>query len=156
MPPPHKATFDAGILIGFAFRPDRRFWPKKTDNWVCFARMMTPLLLLPSPKSHEGLTYVSDAHGKGQSLPRSSPEVLMEWIVEGVSLIFIGALVTVVTIINPNTLVSNAVYIVSVIGLIGLAVVALFTGFKVNFIPFKLCPFILTISAVLILLGALL
>ena len=82
--------------------------------------------------------------------------ITMEWIVEGVSLIFIGALVTVVTIINPNTLVSNAVYIVSVIGLIGLAVVALFTGFKVNFIPFKLCPFILTISAVLILLGALL
>ena len=78
----------------------------------------------------------------------------MEWIVEGVSLIFIGVLVTTVTFINPNTLVSNAVYIVSVIGLLGLAIVALFTGFKVNFLPFKLCPFILTISAVLIILGA--
>ena len=80
--------------------------------------------------------------------------ITMEWIVEGVSLIFIGVLVTTVTFINPNTLVSNAVYIVSVIGLLGLAIVALFTGFKVNFLPFKLCPFILTISAVLILLGA--
>lgn len=82
--------------------------------------------------------------------------ITMEWIVEGVSLIFIGVLVTVVTVINPNNLVSNAVYIVSGIGLLGLALVALFTGFKVNFLPFKLCPFILTISAVLILLGAIL
>jgi len=81
--------------------------------------------------------------------------ITMEWIIEGVSLIFIGVLVAVVTIINPNTLVSNAVYIVSVIGLLVLAIVAQFTGFKVKFLPFKLCPFILTISAVLILIGAL-
>ena len=81
--------------------------------------------------------------------------ITMEWIIEGVSLIFIGVLVAVVTVINPNTLVSNAVYIVSVIGLLVLAFVALFTGFKVKFLPFKLCPFILTISAVLILIGAL-
>jgi hypothetical protein len=81
--------------------------------------------------------------------------ITMEWIIEGVSLIFIGVLVAVVTIINPNTLVSNAVYIVSLIGLIVLAIVALFTGFNVKFLPFKLCPFILTISAVLILIGAL-
>ncbi|MGV7222747.1 MAG: hypothetical protein ACQ9MH_14620 [Nitrospinales bacterium] len=81
--------------------------------------------------------------------------ITMEWIVEGISLILIGILVTVITVINPNTLVSNAVYIVSGIGLLGLAIVSLFTGFKVNFLPFKLCPFILTISAVLIILGAL-
>ena len=81
--------------------------------------------------------------------------ITMEWIIEGVSLIFMGVLVAVVTIINPNTLVSNAVYIISVIGLLVLAIVALFTGFKVKFLPFKLCPFILTISAVLILIGAL-
>ena len=81
--------------------------------------------------------------------------ITMAWIIEGVSLIFIGVLVAVVTIINPNSLVSNAVYIVSVIGLLVLAIVALLTGFKVKFLPFKLCPFILTISAVLILIGAL-
>ena len=81
--------------------------------------------------------------------------ITMEWIVEGVSLIIIGVLITVVTVINPNSIVSNAVYIVSGIGLLGLALVSLFTGFKVNFLPFKLCPFILTISAALILIGAL-
>ena len=81
--------------------------------------------------------------------------ITMEWIVEGVSLIFIGVLIAVVTIINPDSIVSNAVYIVTGIGLLGLALVSLFTGFKVNFLPFKLCPFILTISAALILFGAL-
>ena len=81
--------------------------------------------------------------------------ITMEWIVEGVSLIFIGVLVMVVTLIDPNTLVSNAVFITSGIGLFVLALVALFTGFKVNFLPFKLCPFVLTLSAVLILVGAL-
>jgi hypothetical protein len=81
--------------------------------------------------------------------------ITMEWIVEGVSLIFIGVLVSVVTLVNPDTLVSQAVYIVSGIGLLGLALVAFFTGFKVDFFPFKLCPFILTISAGLILVGAL-
>ena len=82
--------------------------------------------------------------------------ITMEWIIEGVSMIFIGLLVAVVTIVNPDTLVSTAVYILSAVGLIGLALVALFTGFKVKFLPFKLCPFIMTTSAVLILLGALL
>ena len=38
-------------------------------------------------------------------------------------------------------------------GLIVLAVVSIFTGFKVKFLPFRLCPFIFTISAVLILVG---
>jgi hypothetical protein len=81
--------------------------------------------------------------------------ITMEWIIEGVSLIFIGVLVLVVTIINPYTQVSNAVYITSSIGLIVLAVVSLFTGFKVNFFPFKICPLILTVSSVFILIGAL-
>lgn len=82
--------------------------------------------------------------------------ITMEWIVEGFSLILIGILVFVVTVIDPHVLISKAVYIISSIGLLGLALIALFTGFKVKFLPFKLCPFILTTSAVLILIGALL
>ena len=82
--------------------------------------------------------------------------ITMEWIVEGVSLIFIGALVALVTIINPVDSVSTAVYVLSAIGLIVLALVSLFTGFKVKFLPFRLCPFIFTASAILILIGGLL
>ena len=81
--------------------------------------------------------------------------ITMEWIVEGVSLILVGVLVAVVTFIDPKAAVSRAVYIVSTIGLLTLALVSLFTGFKVEFLPFKLCPFILTVSAVLVISGAL-
>jgi hypothetical protein len=81
--------------------------------------------------------------------------ITMEWLVEGVSLIFVGVLVAVVTFIDPGAAVSKAVYIVSTIGLLALALVSLFTGFKVKFLPFKLCPFILTVSALLVITGAL-
>ena len=82
--------------------------------------------------------------------------ITMEWIVEGVSLIFIGVLVAVVTAVDAKAAVTTAVYIVSAVGLLVLALVALLTGFKVKFLPFKLCPVILTVSAVLVLAGALL
>ena len=82
--------------------------------------------------------------------------ITMEWIVEGVSLIFIGTLVASVTLIDPMSTVSKVVFLLSAIGLFVLASVSLFTGFKVNFLPFKLCPFIFTASALLILVGGLL
>jgi hypothetical protein len=79
--------------------------------------------------------------------------ISMEWIIEGVALIFIGILVAVVTIIDATSPVSAAVYGLSVIVLLALAMISVLTGYKVNFLPFKLCPFIFTGSAVLILLG---
>ncbi len=82
--------------------------------------------------------------------------ITMEWIVEGVALIFIGTLVALVTSIDPLSSVSRVVFLLSASGLLILAAVSLFTGFKVNFLPFKLCPFIFTASAVLILAGGLL
>ena len=82
--------------------------------------------------------------------------ITMEWIVEGVSLIFIGTLVASVTFIDPMGAVSKAVFLLIAIGLFVLALVSLFTGFMVNFLPFKLCPFIFTASALLILVGGLL
>jgi hypothetical protein len=82
--------------------------------------------------------------------------ITMEWIVEGVSLIFIGILVATVTLIDPAGTISKAVFLLSAIGLFVLASVSLFTGFKVNFLPFKLCPFIFQASALLILVGGLL
>lgn len=82
--------------------------------------------------------------------------ITMEWIVEGVSLIFIGILVASVTFIDPLSTVSMAVFLLTAIVLFVLASISLFTGFKVNFLPFKLCPFIFTASALLILVGGLL
>jgi hypothetical protein len=82
--------------------------------------------------------------------------IMMEWIVEGVSLIFIGALVGVLTYIGPLGGLSKAAYAVVAAGLLALAIVSLFTGFKVKFLPFRLCPFILTISAALVFVGGVL
>ena len=81
--------------------------------------------------------------------------ITMEWIIEGLALIFIGVLVATVTVIDPSNFVSTAVYIISIIMLLVMALLSLFTGFKISFLPFKLCPFIFTTSAVLIVIGGL-
>ena len=82
--------------------------------------------------------------------------ITMEWITEGVALMFIGTLVGAVTLVDPDSKVSMVVYAVSICGLLTLALVSLFTGFRVNFLPYRLCPFIFTASALLIFIGGLL
>lgn len=77
----------------------------------------------------------------------------MEWIIEVVALIFIGAVVLAVTLIDRNSAVSRAVYLVSFVTLNVLSAVSLKTGFKINFLPFRLCPIIFTAASILILLG---
>lgn len=81
--------------------------------------------------------------------------ITMEWIIEGIALIFIGAIVGSVTIIDYSNAVSRAVYLISFAFLVILTLVSFFTGFKIGFIPFKLCPFIFTTSSILILVGSL-
>lgn len=80
----------------------------------------------------------------------------MEWITEGVALIFLGALAAVVTMIDSQHAVAQAVYSLSALALFTLAIVSLLTGFKVRFLPFRLCPLVFGTSAVLIMAGALL
>ena len=80
----------------------------------------------------------------------------MEWIVEGVALIYMGALNAIVTAVDYTSSISLAVYFSSAVALVALALVSFFTGFKISFLPYKLCPVIFTASAVLIMLGALL
>ena len=81
--------------------------------------------------------------------------ITMEWIIEGIALIFIGSVNAVVTAIDPANRISVVVYFCSAIVLFVLALVSLFTGFKINFLPFRLCPVIFTTSAVLLILGGL-
>ena len=80
--------------------------------------------------------------------------ITMEWIVEGVALLFVGVLTAVVTAIDPFSPVAKGVYYTTVFALVALALVALRSGFRVKFLPFKLCPVIFTISALLIAVGA--
>jgi hypothetical protein len=79
--------------------------------------------------------------------------IAMEWIVEGVALIFIGVLTASVTCADRTSVVSTVVYWLSFGVLNTLSVVSLFTGFRIRFLPFKLCPFLFISSSLLIILG---
>ena len=81
--------------------------------------------------------------------------ITMEWIIEGVALIFIGGINAIVTTVDHTSSISLVIYLSSVVVLLVLAIVSFFTGFKISFLPFKLCPVIFITSAVLISLGGL-
>jgi hypothetical protein len=68
--------------------------------------------------------------------------ITMEWIVGGIALISTASFIAVATAIQPESRVSSAIYVVAIGTLISLATASLVTGFKVAFMPFKLCPFI--------------
>ena len=80
--------------------------------------------------------------------------ITMEWIIEGVSLIFIAVIVAAVTSIDHTNVISRTVYWISFVMLNTLSVISLLTGFKVSFVPFKLCPVVFTTASILILLGS--
>jgi hypothetical protein len=81
--------------------------------------------------------------------------IRMEWINEGLTLIFIGLLVIAISIvIRESTKASKVVFISSSIMLFSMAILSLKTGFQIDFIPFRLCPIIFSTSGVLILQGA--
>ena len=80
--------------------------------------------------------------------------ITMEWIIEGVSLIFIGVIVATVTYIDYTDVIAKIICWISFVMLNTLSIISLLTGFKINFLPFKLCPVIFTTSSILILLGS--
>jgi hypothetical protein len=78
----------------------------------------------------------------------------MEWVLEGVTLVFVSTLVSVVTIWGePADFGSTIVYRMSTILLLVMAAVSLFTGAKASPLPYKLCAPIFGIAAALILFG---
>ena len=81
--------------------------------------------------------------------------ITMEWIIEGIFLIFIGLLCAGLTLLYRSNSISNYVFILSSVFLFVLAIISFFTGFRVNFLPYKLCPFIFSLSALLIIIGIL-
>jgi hypothetical protein len=94
--------------------------------------------------------------GFGDISPDNQRIITMEWIVEGAALLSIAAFVAAAAAIDPASTVSAGVFLVAVASLIALAVVSLFTGFKIAFLPFRLCPAIFGASAALIVIGMIL
>lgn len=92
--------------------------------------------------------------GFGDISPDNKRIITMEWIIEGAALIFIAAAVASVTYFDYTSIISRTIYWLSFVVLNVLSLVSVFTGFKISFLPFKLCPIIFTGSSILILAGS--
>ncbi len=80
--------------------------------------------------------------------------ITMEWITEGVALVFIGVLVGWITYLDRTSPAATLVYCCSIVVLNILSAVSLLTGARNKFIVYKLCPVIFTGSSVLIAIGS--
>lgn len=81
--------------------------------------------------------------------------LLMEWIMEGLALSFIGLLVILITALEgTSNSASILVYRASGVMLVIMAGVSLFTGARTSIIPMKLCPPIFVMVAILYWLGS--
>jgi hypothetical protein len=78
--------------------------------------------------------------------------ITIEWIVEGLTLVFLGVLVIVITN-HVNNPVAKIVYLLSSLLLFTMAILSPFTGFWTDFLPYKLCPTIFSASALMISQG---
>jgi len=96
----------------------------------------------------------SVVRGFGEISPDNKRIITMEWIIEGIVLIFIGVLVGLVTYLDRSNSVARAVYWMSFGVLNILSVVSLFTGARNSFMAFRLCPYIFTGTSIMILIGS--
>ncbi len=90
----------------------------------------------------------------GELAPDNRRTLTMEWINEGVTLIAIGVLVGLVTLIDRSAVISRMVYWWAFVTLNVLSVISMFTGARNSFIAFRLCPYIFTSMSFLILTGS--
>ncbi len=89
----------------------------------------------------------------GDISPDNKLIITMEWIAEGLTLIFLGVLTIVVSKPESESKLAKNVYVLITGMLFSLTILSVFTGFRVDFLPFKLCPVIFSLSAILIIIG---
>lgn len=83
--------------------------------------------------------------------------ITMESIAEGLTLCFIGVLVLLVTIFaGSQSQAAFIVYMACTVMLIVMAILALLTGARTSILPYKICPAVKTLVAILFFLGGLL
>lgn len=92
--------------------------------------------------------------GFGLSSEDDQRVVTMEWIGEGVTLVFLATLVTAVALAEPDA--TGRVVLWLVVGMLNvMSAVSLATGFRVDFIAYRLCPVIFTGASLLVVAGLL-
>lgn len=81
----------------------------------------------------------------------------MEWVAEGLTLIFIGMLALAATMLfGPGNPTGDMVFIAAAVMLIVMAVWSAFTGARTSILPMKACPFVKSFVAILYILAVLL
>ena len=81
--------------------------------------------------------------------------ITMEWLAEGVAMCYMGILVLLVTIFAGKTgAAASLVYLLTAGTILIMAVLGWLTYARTPIIPMKLCPWIQTFSALLIIAGA--
>ena len=79
----------------------------------------------------------------------------MELLAEGFTLIFLGVLPLIFTILSgPEGIPADIVYLAAAAMLLLMAIITTFTGARTPDIPYKICPVIKTATAVLFILGS--
>jgi hypothetical protein len=94
--------------------------------------------------------------GFGQLSPDNRNIILMEWVAEGLTLVFLGVLVLSLAAtawrFSPAAVLT---YRLAAGMLVAMAVWSLFTGARTAILPMKLCPLIKSLCALAIVLGSL-
>ena len=93
--------------------------------------------------------------GFGSISAENTRVITMEWIAEGLTMIFVGALVVLVTALGgADDSVSSVVYGASAGLLAAIAVLTALTGARTPVVWFKACPLLLATVIALLLLGS--
>ena len=93
--------------------------------------------------------------GFGEISEDNKKIIAMESIAEGITLCFLGILVILVTALGDlQSQTASIVYFSVVAMLLLMAVLTILTGARTSLKPYKICPFVKTLVAMLIFLGA--
>jgi hypothetical protein len=99
----------------------------------------------------------SVVNGFGQLTEDNRRVITMEWVAEGLALVFIGALVLLVTALGDPRSSTGVLVIRACAGmLLVMAAWTFLTGGKTAIVPIKICPLVKSSAAVLFLLGTIL
>lgn len=95
--------------------------------------------------------------GFGELSADNTRIITMEWIAEGLTLMFIGLLVLLTTLLGwSREPVAIIVYHTSTGMLVVLAMLSQLTGARTALLPMRLCPYVKTAVAILFFLGSVL
>ena len=83
--------------------------------------------------------------------------IIMESIAEGITLCFIGVLVLLITsLAGSQSQTALIVYLACAVMLFAMAILTTMTGARTSILPYKICPVVKTIVAILFILGSVL